>query len=440
MHAVVVLAAGMGTRMLSSKSKVLHKIGGQEILFYVIKSAFSINPKEVILIRPKDFIDHPLLTRCKCVVQDPPEGTGAAVKEALSYINDDIKDILILTGDTPLTEKNTLEKVLNKDGDFVLTCFNDVKESETYGRVLCDDKGKPKAIIEWKDASDKERSITLANGGIYKVKRDILEKYLPKLKKDNKSKEYYFTDIVKEIYKNAGTTDFVLASRDELLGINTRSDLCQAEGILQKRLRQKVLKQGVTLVEPGTVFFSYDTHVGNDSYIEPFVTFGPNVHINEEVIIKSFSHIEYANIKKCSVIGPFAHIRGDSDIGEKNHIGNFVEIKGSKTKRSTKIKHLSYIGDSDIGANVNIGAGAITCNYNGFQKSKTIIKDDVMVGANSSLIAPIVIEKGAIIGAGSTISKSIPEDALVVERSKTVINHGKAKIYRKKKTKKKEDT
>ena len=324
------------------------------------------------------------------------------------------------------------------DSSLCILGFDDEDEN-AYGRLVINDSGHIEKIVEFKDASEIEKKIALCNSGVIAVDGDALPHLLSQIKNNNSAQEFYLTDIV-AIANNFGLKcTFIKTNITEVLGVNSRVELANIEKIKQKQIRQKMMENGVTLISPKSIHFNFDTEIAQDVIIYPHVFFGPKVKIESDVEIKSFCHIEGAKIQKNAVIGPFARLRPDTEIQENVHIGNFVEIKKSQIAKNSKINHLSYIGDSEIGENTNIGAGTITCNYDGFNKFKTTIGDNVFIGSNSALVAPVAIKNGAIIGAGSVITKDVEADDLAVSRSnQTNIPKGAVK-FRKSKSIKKND-
>jgi len=447
---IIILSAGKGTRMKSRLPKVMHKVAGREMVNMVIDEAKKLNPKNITLVVSSEMEifyekinnehkNYPI----DFVIQNERKGTGHAVSCTISTFNNNKKlnkKVLILYGDTPLISHQTLEKMLQKINDFSLCILGfDDEEENAYGRLVINDFGHLEKIVEFKDANEIEKKIALCNSGVIAVDGDALPHLLSQIKNNNSAQEFYLTDIV-AIANNQGLKcTFIKTNIAEVLGVNSRVELANIEKIKQKQIRQKMMENGVTLISPKSVHFNFDTEIAQDVIIYPHVFFGPKVKIESDVEIKSFCHIEGAKIQKNAVIGPFARIRPQTEIHENVHIGNFVEIKKSQIAKNSKINHLSYIGDSEIGENTNIGAGTITCNYDGFNKFKTKIGNNVFIGSNSALVAPIAIQDGAIIGAGSVITKNVEADDLAVSRSaQTSIPKGAIK-FRKSKSAKKND-
>jgi bifunctional UDP-N-acetylglucosamine pyrophosphorylase/glucosamine-1-phosphate N-acetyltransferase len=441
---IIILSAGKGTRMKSELPKVMHQVAGREMVNMVIDEAKKLNPQNITLVVSSEmeiFYDK-IKNEHKnyhidFAIQNERKGTGHAVSCAISTFNKnkELKQkVLILYGDTPLISHQTLEKMLQKINDFSVCIlgFNDEKEN-AYGRLVIKDSGHLEKIVEFKDANETEKKISLCNSGVIAIDGEALPHLLSQIKNDNSAQEFYLTDII-AIANNQGLKcTFIKTNIEEVLGVNSRIELAHIEKIKQKQIHQKMMENGVTLISPKSVHFNFDTEIAQDVIIHPHVVFGRAVKIASGVEVKSFCHIEGANIQKNAVIGPFARIRPQTEIQENVHIGNFVEIKKSQIAKNSKINHLSYIGDSEIGENTNIGAGTITCNYDGFNKFKTKIGDNVFIGSNSALVAPVEIKNGAIIGAGSVITKNVDDNNLAVSRvSQTNIPNGAIKFRKSK--------
>lgn len=438
---IIILAAGKGTRMKSDLPKVMHKVANREMLNLVIDEAKTLNPQNITIVissemtkfKPQTLKTHSEVT-INFVEQKKRLGTGHAVSTALKNISNLGQKLLILYGDTPLVSQNSLKQMIEKitNSSLCILGFDDFSKN-SYGRLVVDNQGNLEKIVEFKDATKEEKSISLCNSGVIAVDGTKISDLLSKIDDNNASKEFYLTDIV-AIAKNSNLNcSFIKTNIDEVLGANSRSDLAQLEQIKQQQLRQKMMALGVTLIDPKTVYFSYDTDIANDVIIEPNVYFGSQVKIGKDVTIKSFSHIEGATINNNSTIGPFARIRPNTNIASDVKIGNFVEVKKSQINEGAKISHLSYIGDSEIGQETNIGAGTITCNYDGYNKFKTKIGKNVFIGSNSALVAPIDIADGAVIGAGSTITKNVEADDLAVSRAKQInLTKGGANFHKNK--------
>ncbi len=421
----ITLAAGMGTRMRSSIPKVMHPIGGRSMLAHVLSLANELgNEQNVVVLGPeleeqgeRVIPDHiPVQT----VTQTERLGTAHAVLCAIDPISQHDGNILILYGDTPLLTLETLRKLttrLDEGADIVVLGFN-AQDPAGYGRLLQSPDGALIAIREHKDASDDERAITLCNSGVFGFKSENLPGLLARINNDNANGEYYLTDTV-ELAKSDGL-ELAIVTCDELevLGVNSREQLSLAEKIFQRKRRRQIMDGGATLLDPDSVYFSHDTKIGQDVLIEPNVFFGPGVTVADHVHIKAFCHLEQTQIGRGAAIGPYARLRPAAVIGENAKVGNFVEIKKSTVEEGAKVSHLTYIGDARIGKNANIGAGTITCNYDGFNKHFTDIGENAFIGSNSALVAPIKIGDGAFVGSGSVVTRNVGENSLAVSRAK----------------------
>jgi len=437
---IIILAAGKGTRMKSDLPKVMHKVANREMLNMVIDEAKALNPKQISIVVSEDFKNFEteiLREHCDAKIsfalQKVRKGTADAVKIGLQNLKNKAHNFLILYGDTPLIKHKTLRAMLEKinDGNALCVLGFDCNADNAYGRLVVDINNDLKKIIEFKDANVNERKISLCNSGVVAVQGAWLEKLLAQVKNNNAAKEFYLTDIVGIACKQGLKCGFIKTDEHEVLGVNSRVELAKIESIKQNDLRKKHMDSGVTMCDANSVYFSFDTKISHDVVIEPHVVFGKNVVIEKNVEIRSFSHIEGAEIASGAVVGPFTRIRPQTKIGENVRIGNFVEVKKSVLKKGAKVNHLSYVGDSEVGHDANVGAGVITCNYDGYNKFKTEIGDKVFVGSNSALVAPVKIGKGAVIGAGSVITQNVAADDLAVSRARqTNISNGAKKYHR----------
>ncbi len=421
----IILAAGMGTRMKSARHKVLHEVGGLPLISHVLETLDELDiEKRVIVVgaERQQIID--AVGGAEFAVQEPQLGTGHAVMAARDAFDGFSGDVLILYGDVPMVQAETMRALIDARVDSSSTTKPAIavlgfrpEDSAAYGRMVTTKDGDLDAIVEFKDASAAQRSIELCNSGIMVVDGEQLFTLLDQISDNNANNEYYLTDIV-AVARNSGLRIAVVeACEEEVIGINSRAELAQAEAMFQTRKRQKAMAEGASLLEPQSVFFSHDTKLGKDVTIAPNVFFGPGVDIGDNVSIHAFSHLEGATIASGSSIGPFARLRPGAELKEGVKVGNFVEIKSSVLGKGTKVSHLSYIGNANIGNMVNIGAGTITCNYDGFTKHSTDIGEGAFIGSNTSLVAPVKIGDGAIVGAGSTVTRNVEANALAVERS-----------------------
>ncbi len=425
---VVILAAGAGTRMRSRLPKVLHKLAGRPMISHVVATAEALKPaKLVVVIGPGHETVADVVAPHPTAIQARPQGTGDAVKAAGAHLKG-ADEVLVLYGDTPLITAATLRRLLaarrkRKAAIAVLGFRPD--DPSPYGRFVTEG-GSLQRIVESRDASAEERKIVLCNAGVMAIAGDQALKLLDRLRNNNAKREYYLTDLVALARKAGRDCTFVEATVDELQGINSRAELAAAEAVMQQRLRAAVMENGATLEDPASVHLSWDTRLGQDVTIGPNVVFGPGVTVADNVTIKGFCHIEGTTIAKGAIVGPFARLRPGAVLGEDVHIGNFVEVKASTMGKGAKANHLAYVGDATVGAKVNIGAGVITVNYDGFGKYRTEIGDGAFVGSNASLIAPVKLGAGAIVGAGSVIARDVPKETVAVERSAQSMREGAA--------------
>jgi bifunctional UDP-N-acetylglucosamine pyrophosphorylase/glucosamine-1-phosphate N-acetyltransferase len=434
--AAILLAAGRGTRMKSALPKVLHPVTGRPMIGHLLDRLAVFQPERtVVVVSPGMPAVAEFVAPAETVIQDPPLGTGHAVMAAREALDGFKGDVLVLCGDTPLLTAETMQSMVTarRDGGdpaVVVLGFRPDDPGE-YGRLVTSAKGDLQAIVEAKDVSDAQRKIGLCNAGIMAIDGKKLFDLLDAVGDDNANGEYYLTDIV-EIARSRDWSCTVVETDDpvEVMGVNSRAGLAEAEAAMQERLRSTAMAEGVTLTDPGTVWFCHDTRLGRDVSIAPNVVFGAGVSVGDNVEIKAFCHIDGATIEDGAIIGPYARLRPGADIGPDVHIGNFVEIKASRLDKGAKANHLSYIGDSWVGSGANIGAGTITCNYDGFFKSRTEIGEGAFIGSNTALVAPVKIGAGAITGAGSTIASDVPENALAITRSPQADRPGWAMKYR----------
>ncbi len=443
-RAAVILAAGQGTRMNSALPKVLHPLAGQPMILALLDSLQDVALGHVVLVVGPEMEDlSRVVTRHALnpviAVQDQARGTGHAVMAARSALQGFSGDVLILCGDTPLVEPATLATLFQvraeeSEAALVLLAFRPA-EPGAYGRLITDKKGNLEAIVEAREADEDVLAGNLCNSGIMVVDGGRLFGLLERVGTDNAKGEHYLTDIVELARADGLDCRLIEGREDELMGINTRTDLAAAEALTQVRLRARAMEQGATLIDPRTVYFSFDTCLGRDVTVGPSVFFGPGVSVGDGVEIKGFCHIEGATIGAGASVGPFARLRPGAHIGGDARIGNFVEIKQSTVETGAKVSHLSYIGDARIGAGANIGAGTITCNYDGVVKSLTEIGAGAFIGSNTALVAPVKVGAGATIGAGSVITKNVAPDALALTRPEQKEMAGWARRWRAKQNK-----
>lgn len=439
--AIVILAAGQGTRMKSPGHaplpKVMHKLAGLPMIGWLLKTAQALNPEKIIVVIGPDMkeLEH-FVRPHETVVQAVRDGTAGALRTALPKLKGFTGDVLVLVGDMPLVRKETLERLVKARGGrnnpaiALLGCA--LENPYGYGRLIMGADDILERIVEEKDADPKEKQVRLINTGACCIDGTRLESWLSQIGNDNAQGEFYLTDLPEIAARDGALTRVVMAGDgSEIQGCNTRLDLAALESAVQGRLRIEMMAAGVSLLDPSSVYLHHDTQIGAGSLVEPHVFFGAGVKTAENVHIKAFSYLEGVKIGKNAAIGPFARLRPDTQIGEEVRIGNFVEIKKSKIAARCKIGHLAYVGDTLMGEDVNFSAGAITVNYDGFQKHKTLIGKNVMVGSNVNLVAPLKIDDGAFIAAGSTITEDVPADALSIARDAAQIREGWAARYRK---------
>ncbi len=423
-HAVV-LAAGQGTRMKSSLPKVLHPLAGLPLVAHVVKTAASAGASSCSIVIPPDApgfekLRAPIETRF--FEQRERLGTAHAVLTARPALEEASGPVLVLYGDTPLVSQESLRKLaaaVDNGADMVVVGFQ-AKDPAGYGRLITTEAGELLAIREEKEATPEERNLALCNSGLMAFRGRLVLPLLDRIDNRNKAAEYYLTDAVAIARSRGYRVACEVVGEDEVRGVNTRAQLAEAEAILQARLRLRAMNEGATLVSPETVTFSHDTVVGQDVLIEPNVFFGPGVVIEDGVHIKAFCHFEGAHIGRGAVVGPFARLRPGTRLGPTVKVGNFVELKAAAVEEGAKVNHLSYVGDAHVGAGANIGAGTITCNYDGFRKHKTEIGAGAFIGSNSALVAPVRIGDGAYVGSGSVISRDVPPDLLALTRAPQV--------------------
>jgi bifunctional UDP-N-acetylglucosamine pyrophosphorylase/glucosamine-1-phosphate N-acetyltransferase len=428
--AVVVLAAGKGTRMKSHTHKVLHPIAGRPMLEHLLASAAQLAPTRQVVVagHGRDQLEKALAGRADIALQEPQLGTGHAVQMAESALEGFEGDVLILYGDVPFVRAQTMQAMLDRlnadERPAVVVLGFEPEDALQYGRVIARD-GRILKMVEHKDATPEERATRLCNSGLMAVKAGELFGLLARVGNDNAQGEYYLTDIVNIANQDGRTCAVVVTDdADEVAGINSRAELAQAEARWQGRRRVQAMADGATLIAPETVWFSWDTAIGRDVVIEPNVVFGPGVQVADDVTIHAFSHLEGAKVASKADIGPYARLRPGADIREKARVGNFVEIKNAVMGVGAKANHLTYVGDAEVGAGANLGAGTITCNYNGYFKHKTIIGERAFIGSNSALIAPVTIGADAIVAAGSAVSRDVAPGELRMVRAEQLVKPG----------------
>jgi bifunctional UDP-N-acetylglucosamine pyrophosphorylase/glucosamine-1-phosphate N-acetyltransferase len=441
--AVVILAAGQGTRMRSDTHKVLHPIASRPLLLHLLDrvDALGADRRVVVVGKGREQVEAAIAGRdATLAIQAEQKGTGHAVQQAAGALAGYDGPVLILYGDTPFVEAETLRRMLDRldgeNGPGVVVLASCPPDPLKYGRIILGEGDRIARVVEYKDATEEEREVRLCNSGMMAVRARDLFRWLAKVGNDNAAGEYYLPDVVN--IAAAEGRDAVVIEGDpyETAGVNSRAELAHLELEWQRRRRERVLDEGATLIDPESVWFAYDTRLGRDVTVEPHVVFGPGVQVADGATIHAFSHIEGATIGFKASIGPFARIRPGTRLGDRARVGNFVELKKAEVGEGAKVNHLSYVGDASVGARANIGAGTITCNYDGFGKYRTEIGAGAFIGSNTALVAPVRIGDGAIVGAGSVITDDVEADSLAVERTEQRGIAGWAKRFRERMTRK----
>lgn len=432
-RAAVILAAGQGTRMKSTLPKVLHKVAGRTLLDRAIDAAQALGCDRIVVVvgaHSPEVGAHveKRLGPGSTAVQDPPLGTGHAVLAAREALAGFQGDVVITAADTPLMDAASIAPLLALEADVGVLGFEAV-DPFGYGRLIIND-GQLKAIIEEKETTEAQRALKACNSGVIAAKADLLFELLAQVRNDNAKGEYYLTDIISLANRAGKTVQAAFAPEEAVMGVNSQSQLAQAEVIWQQAARMKLMDAGVAMPAPHTVHLSSDTVIEGGAVIEQYVVFGPGVTIKAGATIRAFSHLEGCVVHAGAIVGPYARLRPGADIGEDAHIGNFVEVKKVKVGKGAKANHLAYLGDGTVGAKANIGAGTIFCNYDGFDKYETHIGAGAFIGSNSALVAPVKIGDGAMTGSGSVITRDVEADALAIGRGVQVDRAGWAMQFR----------
>jgi bifunctional UDP-N-acetylglucosamine pyrophosphorylase/glucosamine-1-phosphate N-acetyltransferase len=435
--AAIILAAGKGTRMKSDTHKVLHPIAGRPMLLHLIDSVKALGAaREVVVVGAGREQVEAAVTPLGAETAHQAEqlGTGHAVLQAKDALAGFEGDVLILYGDVPLVTTATMRRMVERlhgdDAPAVVVLGFRPADPGAYGRLIVAGGDRLSKIVEYKDASPEERAVTLCNSGLMAVRGADLFALLDRLTNENAAGEYYLTDIVELANGDGRVAAVIETGAVEVAGVNSRGELAALEAEWQQARRARAMVEGATLIAPETVWFAHDTQIGRDVTIEPNVVFGPGVTVADGVLLRAFSHIEGATIASGATVGPYARLRPGAVLEADSHVGNFVELKNAVLGKGAKANHLTYLGDASIGAGANIGAGTITCNYNGYLKQKTVIGAGAFIGSNSALVAPVAIGDGAIIGAGSVITRDVAADALAVTRAETLTKQGWATTFR----------
>ncbi|MFO6448494.1 bifunctional UDP-N-acetylglucosamine diphosphorylase/glucosamine-1-phosphate N-acetyltransferase GlmU [Erythrobacter sp. NE805] len=429
--AAIILAAGKGTRMKSDLHKVLHPIAGRAMLDHLMASVAELGPERtaVVVGAGREQIEKAVGARAATCLQEPQLGTGHAVQQAESALTGFEGDVLVLYGDVPFVKAATMRAMLERlhgaDDPAAVVLGFEPDDPLAYGRVIADDAGRILRMVEFKDADEGERACRLCNSGLLAARAGDLFALLARVGNDNAQGEYYLPDIVNIAIADGRTCAVIVAeSADEVAGINSRAELAAAEARWQAARRLQAMDEGATLIAPETVFFSHDTVLGRDVTIEPNVFFGPGVRVADKVLIRANSHIEGASLASGVKVGPFARLRPGTVMEEDSFVGNFVEVKNAVMHQGAKASHLTYLGDATIGAGANIGAGTITCNYDGYFKYRTVIGERAFIGSNSALVAPVSIGADAIVAAGSTVSRDVAPGELRMVRAEQLVKDG----------------
>ncbi|MBB5714432.1 bifunctional UDP-N-acetylglucosamine diphosphorylase/glucosamine-1-phosphate N-acetyltransferase GlmU [Sphingomonas aerophila] len=435
--AVVILAAGQGTRMKSLKHKVLHPIAGRPMLMHLLASVGELAPERTVVVTGagREQVEAAVAPLgVVTALQSEQLGTGHAVFQARDALAGFAGDVLVLYGDVPLVSADTMRRMIARlhapDTPATVVLGFRPADPAAYGRVITDANGRIDRMVEYKDASPEERAVTLCNSGLMAARVEDLFGWLPRVGNGNAAGEYYLPDVVMLAASDGRASAVIETAADEVAGVNSRAELAGVEARWQQLRRDRAMAEGATLADPGTVWFSHDTAIGRDVVIEPNVVFGPGVSVADGAVIHAFSHLEGASVGEGVAIGPFARLRPGARIGRGARVGNFVEVKNAVLGEGAKANHLSYLGDAEVGAGANIGAGTITCNYDGFLKYRTTIGAGAFVGSNSALVAPVAIGAGAIVAAGSVITADVEADALALVRPPQVVKSGWAARFR----------
>ena len=436
-RAAVILAAGQGTRMRSSLPKVLHSVGGRAMVDWSVDLAKAAGCARVIVVCSPAGVavqDHVAATlgRDAIAIQDPPLGTGHAVLSAKDALKDFDGDVVVLYGDTPLIPISAVEDLFDEigRGASVGVLGFEAKDPGAYGRLIINRDGDLHAIVEAKEATPDQLAVSFCNSGVMAAKSSKMFALLARVTNENAKGEYYLTDIVELANSDGGRCRAVACDQADVLGVNSRVELAEAEASFQVKMRHHFLVKGVTMTAPETVFFSYDTEIENDVTLEPNVVFGPGVTVRTGAKVRAFSHLEGADVAEGCEIGPYVRLRPGAVLETGAKVGNFVEVKNTRMGAGAKANHLAYLGDGDVGAGANIGAGTIFCNYDGFLKYNTKVGANAFVGSNSSLVAPVTIGDGAFVGSGSVITKDVEPNGLAVARGRQMQKAGWATSFR----------
>jgi bifunctional UDP-N-acetylglucosamine pyrophosphorylase/glucosamine-1-phosphate N-acetyltransferase len=441
--AVIILAAGQGTRMRSDTHKVLHPIAGRPLLLHLLDRVDSLGADKriVILGKGRQQVEAAIGGHgVEVAVQVEQKGTAHAVQQAAGALAGYEGPVIVLYGDTPFVKTSTLGRMLDRldapDEPGVVVLASSPADPLKYGRIILSEGDRIAKMVEYKDATEEERAVRLCNSGMMAVRSGDLFRWLGQVGNTNAAGEYYLPDIVAVAASEGREAVVIEGDPYEAAGVNSRAELAHLELEWQRRRREQALEEGATLIDPESVWFAYDTRLGRDVTVEPHVVFGPGVEVADGATIHAFSHIEGATIGAKASIGPFARLRPGTRLAERTKVGNFVELKQADVAEGAKVNHLSYVGDASVGAEANIGAGTITCNYDGFGKYRTVIGAGAFIGSNTALVAPVTVGDGAVVGAGSVITRDVEPDSLAIERSEQKGVAGWARRFRERMTRK----
>ncbi|MFN7270278.1 MAG: bifunctional UDP-N-acetylglucosamine diphosphorylase/glucosamine-1-phosphate N-acetyltransferase GlmU [Cereibacter sp.] len=428
---VIILAAGQGTRMNSDLPKVLHRVGAAPLLHHAMRAAQALDPDQTIVVagHGADLVSKAAKAfdpDAQIVLQTEQRGTGHAVQQAAPLLDGVAGDTIVLYGDTPFVRPETLDRLRQARARHAVVVLGfTAQDPDRYGRLLTAGEDLTR-IVEYKDASAEERAITLCNSGVICAETSLLLDLVSGLGTANAAGEFYLTDVVALARDRGLSAGVVICDEAETLGINTRAQLARAEAAFQTAMRAEALENGVTLTAPDTVFFALDTHIGRDAIIAPNVVFGPGVTVESGAVIHAFCHLEGCHVSRGASVGPFARLRPGAELAEDVHVGNFVELKNAVLDEGVKVGHLTYLGDAHVGEHANIGAGTVTCNFDGVMKHRTEIGARAFIGSDSILVAPVSIGAGAMTAAGSVITADVPAQALALARARQVNKPGLA--------------
>lgn len=436
-RAAVILAAGQGTRMKSPVPKVLHKVAGRTLLDHAIDTAEALGCERIVVVvgaHSPAVGDHARrrLGGDATALQDPPLGTGHAVRAAEGALAGFDGDVIVTYADCPLFDAGAIAPLLalrDAGADLAVLGF-EARDPGAYGRLVFDSDGALEAIVEAKEATPAQLAITACNSGVIAADAALLFSLLGEVRNDNAKGEYYLTDVVGLARARGLAARAAFAPEESTLGVNSQAELAEAERLYQRRLAARLMAGGATMPAPETVFLSWDTQIAGGATVDPFCVFGPGVTVEAGAVVRAFSHLEGATVRTGALVGPYARLRPGADVGPDAHIGNFVEVKNVRVGAGAKANHLAYLGDGEVGAKANIGAGTIFCNYDGFFKHRTVVGEGAFVGSNSSLVAPVEIGAGAYVGSGSVVTQDVPKDALALARPAQVEKPGWASRFR----------